>query len=87
MKTFRCIVKNPVGIHARPAALIAQFCVGIKSAVKITCNGKTASGSDVLQILALNARKDDILDVEVDGISEAEDAEKLKELICNDAKE
>ena len=87
MKTFRCIVQNPVGIHARPAALIAQFCVGIKSAVKITCNGKTASGSDVLQILALNARKDDILDVEVDGISEAEDAEKLKELICNDAKE
>ncbi|MBO4919862.1 MAG: HPr family phosphocarrier protein, partial [Erysipelotrichaceae bacterium] len=33
MKEFRCVVKNPIGIHARPAALIAQLCVGMKSSV------------------------------------------------------
>ena len=55
MKQFRCIVENPMGIHARPAALLAQLCVGLNSIVTITCNGKSANGNDVLQLLALHA--------------------------------
>ena len=84
MKTFRCIVENPIGIHARIASQIAQTCVGIKSAVTISCNGKTAAGSDVLQILSLNAKKGDVLDVTIEGVNEDKDFQLVKDVICND---
>ena len=32
MIKFDYVVKNVLGIHARPAALLAQFCVNSKSA-------------------------------------------------------
>ena len=83
MKEFRCIVENPIGIHARPAAMIAQLCVGLKSSVTIECNGRTASGNDVLQILALKAKKNDLMRVIVEGPNEEEDAEKVKEAVCS----
>ena len=67
MKLCRCKVENPLGIHARPAALLAQLCVGIRSTVTIKCNGKEANGNNVLQILALKASKGDILEITVEG--------------------
>ncbi len=84
MKLFRCKVENPLGIHARPAALLAQLCVGIRSTVTIKCNGKEANGNNVLQILALKASKGDILEITVEGDNEAEDVEKVKELMRAD---
>lgn len=50
MKSIQYTVKNPLGIHARPAALLAQACTNFKCAVMIECNGNTASGDNVLQI-------------------------------------
>ncbi|MBQ2583120.1 MAG: HPr family phosphocarrier protein, partial [Erysipelotrichaceae bacterium] len=84
MKQFRCIVENPMGMHARPAALLAQLCVGLGSLVTLTCNGKTANGNDVLQILALKAAKNDVIDVKVEGEHEEADAQKVKDILCSD---
>lgn len=84
MKKFRCIVENPIGIHARLAAQIAQTCVSIKSNVTIACNDKIAQGNNVLEILTLNAKHGDALDVSIDGIDEQEKYEELKEVICTD---
>ena len=78
MKEFKCVVTNPIGIHARHAALLAQLCVGLKSAVTIFCNGKQANGNNVLEILALNARKGDSVTVRVEGENEEEDTVKVK---------
>ena len=87
MKNFECVVENPLGIHARPAALIAQFCVNLKSQVTIRNGENTASGNDVLQILALKAKKGDLLEVSVEGPNEEEDVEKVKQLVCTDCVE
>ncbi|MBR3264922.1 MAG: HPr family phosphocarrier protein [Erysipelotrichaceae bacterium] len=87
MKTFQCVVENPIGIHARPAALIAQLCVTLRSQVTIKCKDKTAAGNDVLQILALRAKKADLLEISVEGANEEEDAEKLRKVVCTDCVE
>ena len=42
MKTFQCVVENPIGIHARPAALIAQLCVTLRSQVTRKNSGITS---------------------------------------------
>ena len=81
MKQFQCVVENPNGIHARIAALIAQLCVSLKSSVTITCNSKSANANDVLQILSLNAKKGDVLEVTIEGEDEEEYYEKLKNVL------
>ena len=70
MKSFEYSVKNPLGIHARPAALLAQACTGIKSNVTLEYDGKTASGKNVLQILALQAKKGSVLNITAEGPDE-----------------
>lgn len=84
MKQFRCIVENPMGIHARPAALLAQLCVSLSSSVTLSCKDRIASGNDVLQILALDAKKNDTIEVKVEGEYEEADALKVKAVLCND---
>ena len=70
MKTFEYVVKSPLGIHARPAALLAQACVEFKSVTTFECNGNKAAGNNVLQIMALHATKGQTLKITVDGLDE-----------------
>lgn len=84
MKEFRCIVENPLGIHARPAALLAQALTNVSSTVTIRANGKEASGKNVLEILALNATKGDVLTVRVEGKDEEAASEKIHEILATD---
>ena len=87
MKTLRLIVNNPIGIHARPAALLAQTCTNLKSSVLIKCNNKEAAGNNVLQILSLGARKGDCLVFEIEGVDEELACRQIMEIICDDVVE
>ena len=69
------------GIHARPAALLAQCCVNFKSQVRIYLDEKVADGDNVLQILALGAKKGDTLRVDIDGDDEEVAAKAIEELL------
>ena len=70
MKTFEYVVESPLGIHARPAALLAQACVEFKSVTTFECNGNKAAGNNVLQIMALHATKGQTLKITVEGLDE-----------------
>lgn len=80
MKTIEYVVEDPLGIHARPAALIAQACTGFKSEITISTDEKTASGANVLQILSLNADKGTHLTITASGVDEEEAVEKIVEV-------
>ena len=86
MKEYKCYIDSPLGLHARPAALIAKLCVNLKSNVTIINNDKEVSGNDVLGILSLNAKKDDQIIIKVEGKDEEEDLEKIKELLNENLK-
>ena len=81
MKSFDYQVTNPLGIHARPAAMLAQACTNYKSSVRIECNGESASGNNVLQILALHAAKGSTLKFTVDGEDEDACIEAIQEVL------
>ena len=70
MKKFDYEVTNALGIHARPAAMLAQVCTNHKVTVEIECNGEIASGNNVLQILDLHASIGSCLHFSVDGLEE-----------------
>ena len=81
MKEISYVVNNTLGIHARPAALLAQCCVNFKSQVRIHLGDKVADGDNVLQILALGAKKGDTLRVDIDGDDEEVAAKAIEELL------
>lgn len=81
MRSILYAVKNPLGIHARPAALLAQACTELKSTVTLECNGNEASGRNVLQILGLHAAKGSTLKISVDGPDEDAAIEKIQEVL------
>ena len=83
MKKLQYTVKNSLGIHARPAALLAQACTNFKSAVMVECNGNVASGNNVLQILALHAAKGSVLDITADGPDEDAAIAKIEEVLAD----
>ena len=80
MKSLQYTVKTPLGIHARPAAMIAQACTALKSEVVIECDGEVASGDNVLQILKLHAAKGSVLNITAEGPDEEEAIEKISDV-------
>lgn len=81
MKEITYVVTNHLGIHARPCALLAQCCVNFKSSVTVSANGKTASGQNVLELLALKAMQNDVLTIQIEGEDEDQVYEKLQKLL------
>jgi phosphotransferase system HPr (HPr) family protein len=64
------IVREINGIHARPAAIIAQTCQRLNSKVTF-CNGcEEADGCSILQVLLLAAAQGTELEVTVEGGNE-----------------
>lgn len=87
MKELTYVVNNPLGIHARPAALLAQCCVNFRSSVTITCNGASASGDNVLQILALGAKTGDTLNIKAEGDDEETAISEIAKLLHGEFEE
>ena len=81
MKKFDYEVTNALGIHARPAAMLAQICTNHKVTVEIECNGEVASGNNVLQILDLHAYKGSCLHFSVDGVEEDACINEIKKVL------
>ncbi len=87
MKSFTYVLTDPEGLHARPAVTISQTCVQLQSAVTFTYNGKTASGNNVLQLLALGAKEGAELTVTIEGPDEEEAVEKVMHDLRHKAEE
>lgn len=49
----RFVLKDSMGLHARPAAQLMMALKDIQSAVTISGNGEQVDGKDVIQILSL----------------------------------
>ncbi len=77
MKTITYTVTNPTGIHARPAAFLAQTCVDLSSQITIRCGERVANGNNVLQILALHAKQGDVLEITANGGDEDASVERI----------
>ena len=82
MRSIQFEVKNAFGIHARPAAFLAQACVNLPSQITLKCGGRTASGGNVLEILALRAAKGSIIEITAEGGDEGAALEEVRRVLC-----
>ncbi len=87
MKTITYTVTNPTGIHARPAAFLAQACVDMSSQITIRCGDKVASGNNVLQILGLHAGQGSVLEISAEGGDEEASLERIRQVLVERLKQ
>ncbi|MBS0648208.1 MAG: HPr family phosphocarrier protein [Verrucomicrobia bacterium] len=65
-------VRNALGLHARPAAMIAKLLQGSKSQVSISYRQETVNARSIMSILMLGIKKNSQIILTVEG----EDAEE-----------
>ena len=75
--SFDVTVRNPVGLHARPAAQLIKIIREHQSDVKLAFNGKESSGTSLTAIMGLATSRGSVITITVTGT----DADAAKEAI------
>ncbi len=65
-------IKNPTGLHLRPAGTLCKEALQYKSLITFTFNGNTANAKSVLSVLGACVKNGD----EIEIICEGEDEQK-----------
>lgn len=72
---------NEVGLHARPAAVLARGLAGIEAEVSVRLGDQEADARSVLALMALGARKGDRIQVRASGPQAGEALRAVQELV------
>jgi phosphocarrier protein len=78
MITFEYVIKDELGIHARPAGILIREVKKYQSSVIFSHGEKTAKGDGVFAIMKLGIKQGHPLGVRVEGADEKEAAEVIK---------
>jgi len=81
------IIKNRLGIHARPAALLAQESGKFKSDILLIKEGIEINAKSIMGIMMLAAEKGSKLKLTITGADEAEAYKALKKVFKEIAEE
>jgi phosphocarrier protein HPr len=65
-------ITDPVGLHARPAALLVRTAGQYQARVQLTHGTKHADARSIIQLLALGVRPGSPVTVTAEGMDEAE---------------
>lgn len=74
-------LRNEIGLHARPAALLARTVAPFDSAVRVRLGETEADAQSVLALMSLGARKGDRIEILASGPDADEALRKIEELV------
>ncbi|MCB4792474.1 MAG: HPr family phosphocarrier protein [Elusimicrobia bacterium] len=74
-------IKNRLGLHARPAAMLVQTLSKFKSKVKILKGDQEVDGKSIMGIMTLAAARGTELRIIVEGIDEVATANEVMKLL------
>ncbi|GAB2744745.1 dihydroxyacetone kinase phosphoryl donor subunit DhaM [Salinifilum aidingensis] len=77
-------LRNEVGLHARPAALLARCLTGLQAEVHVALGQQQANAGSVLEVMGLGARKGDTVRLRADGPDAQQALDRIVELAERD---
>lgn len=77
-------LSNEIGLHARPAALLARSLTGIEADVSVRMGDQEADARSVLGLMGLSARKGDQIEVRARGAQAEQALRAVTELVERD---
>ena len=81
MITKEVVIKNQVGLHARPATFFIQKANEFKSSIWVEKEERRVNAKSLLGVLSLGIVKGTTINIIADGADEAAAIETLSELI------
>lgn len=78
MKQFRYTIKDEIGIHARPAGLLAKKAREYRSNVSVECREKRANATKLMAIMGMGIKYGDVVTVTIEGVDEEIAAKELE---------
>lgn len=81
MFTSEFVVKNPTGLHARPASQLAKLCKDIPDDIRLICEKGMINPKNVIGILTAGLKNGSAIKIEVEGASEQESGAKIMEFL------
>ena len=72
MVSQKVIIKNPTGLHLRPAGILCQEAVKFKSLITFNFKGGTANAKSVLSVLGACIKSGDSIEFVCEGEDEEE---------------
>lgn len=71
MKQFVHTIKDPLGIHARPAGMIVKLAKEFPdTTITVSCNGKEAKASALMKLMSLGAKQGHQITIVAEGTNE-----------------
>lgn len=77
-------VKNKLGLHARPSALLVRAATKYRSEFHIEKDGTTVNGKSIMGVMMLAAEHGSSLELIADGVDEDYLIDEISELIENE---
>ena len=74
-------IKNPTGLHLRPAGLFCKTAVQYKSKITFRYKDTTANAKSVLSVLGACIKRGDEIELICEGVDEAEALEAMVKII------
>lgn len=78
MVEFQYTIRDPQGLHARPAGQLAQAAAKLESTVTLAAKSTEVSAKRVIALMKLCLKQGDTVTFRVEGASEVTDADSLR---------
>ena len=65
MRTFEYVIKDEIGIHARPAGVLVKEAKKYESKIILSANGKSAEATRLMAVMSLGVKCGQTVKVEV----------------------
>lgn len=70
MASFKAKIKDPVGLHARPASITVSTASKFTSDIVIKAHGKEGNLKSIMNVMALGVRCNDEIEIAATGVDE-----------------
>ena len=81
MVSQKVVIKNPTGLHLRPAGKLCKEAMRFRSLITFTFRGSTANAKSVLSVLGACVKCGDEIELICDGSDEAEALSDMVKII------
>ena len=83
MVSQKVVIKNPTGLHLRPAGILCKEAMKFKSLITFSFRDNTANAKSVLSVLGACVKCGEEIEITCEGIDEKEALEDLVTAIEN----
>lgn len=81
MVNFTFVMRDRMGMHARPAGLLVKEAVGCSSKVTIRKGERTGDAKRIFNVMGLSIKANEEVEITVEGDKEQEEAAALEAFI------